>query len=243
MLVLTFSVLSNMRHFDVPFAQKDQAKALGARFDFTLKHWYAPTTEVERALLEYGFNPATALPVLVYPGEDRTFGGKNLYIDLVPRSCWFTNVRSCVSKEDWNRISRGVRLRSGQCEVCNHKAVPQAGDCLEAHERFLFVGCVQKKLVRLVCLCRRCHEATHYGLARIKGRETEAHEQLAKVNGWSMDSLDEHVCDAFSVWEKRSARRWDLDVSLIEGAGFAVRVPQAKDRNGLADAGVVATRG
>jgi hypothetical protein len=33
-------------------------------------------------------------PILL-PGEDRSFG-TNLFVDLVPSSCWFTNARSCV---------------------------------------------------------------------------------------------------------------------------------------------------
>jgi hypothetical protein len=31
----------------------------------------------------------------VLGGEDRSFGG-GLFVDLIPDSCWFTNVRSCV---------------------------------------------------------------------------------------------------------------------------------------------------
>lgn len=35
----------------------------------------------------------------VLAGEDRTFG-EGLFVDLVPRTCWFTNVRSAVSAQD-----------------------------------------------------------------------------------------------------------------------------------------------
>ena len=36
-------------YFNVPFAQKDQAKALGMRFDGERKAWFAPSPEVAQA--------------------------------------------------------------------------------------------------------------------------------------------------------------------------------------------------
>lgn len=42
-----------------------------------------------------------------------------LTIELVPQTCWFSNVRDQVSGEDWDRIRRQIYKRSGQCcEVC-----------------------------------------------------------------------------------------------------------------------------
>lgn len=32
--------------------------------------------------------------------EDRSFGNLTSYVDLVPSSCWFTNIRYCVRPED-----------------------------------------------------------------------------------------------------------------------------------------------
>jgi len=34
------------------------------------------------------------------PREDRTFDD-GLFVDLIPTSCGFTNVRTCVSPADW----------------------------------------------------------------------------------------------------------------------------------------------
>ena len=65
------------------------------------------------------------------PGEDRTFGA-GLFVDMVPRSCWFTNVRSCVSQQDWERLRRMVTVRAGQrCEVCGAAPDRAAGGRLE----------------------------------------------------------------------------------------------------------------
>src|SRR5215831_6639908 len=95
---------------DVPFAEKDEAKALGARWDPKARSWYAPP---DRSAAVARWTP---LPDLL-PGEDREFGS-GLFVDLVPSSCWFTNVRSCISEQDWERLRRMIVSRAGQrCEV------------------------------------------------------------------------------------------------------------------------------
>ncbi|WP_234363643.1 DUF5710 domain-containing protein [Streptomyces sp. TN58] len=88
---------------DVPYAEKDQAKAAGARWDPAVKGWYAPCKGM--TVLE----PWAAAPDVsdLLPGEDRTLGG-GLFVDLVPSSCWFTSVRSCVTPWDWERLRRMI---------------------------------------------------------------------------------------------------------------------------------------
>ena len=46
-------------------------------------------------------------------GEDRDFGGNELFIDLVPRSCWFTSIRSSIVKSDWDRLRKYIFSRAG----------------------------------------------------------------------------------------------------------------------------------
>ena len=67
---------------DVPYAEKDDAKALGARWDPSAKRWHAPPGTAAR-LARW-----TALPEIpeLLPGEDRQFGS-GLFVDLVPASC------------------------------------------------------------------------------------------------------------------------------------------------------------
>jgi hypothetical protein len=99
---------------EVPFAEKDAAKAAGARWDWAMRAWYAPRTGMTGLHRWVGRAP---LPDLL-PGEDRSFGD-GLFVDLIPDSCWFTNVRSCVDERDWDRIKRMVRRRArDRCEVC-----------------------------------------------------------------------------------------------------------------------------
>jgi hypothetical protein len=58
------------------------------------------------------------------------------------------------------------------------------------------------------------------------GREGEAIGQLLAVTGWVPERAAEHVAVAFEVWEARSRRVWELDLSMLTGAGIAVRRPE-----------------
>ena len=86
--------MSDRIWLDVPFSQKDPAKAADARWDPVARRWYAPRPGIT------GLAPWLAKPPVpqLLPGEDRTLG-TGLFVDLVPQTCWFTNVRSCVSEQ------------------------------------------------------------------------------------------------------------------------------------------------
>jgi hypothetical protein len=146
------------------------------------------------------------LPVLL-PGEDRGFGG-GLFVDLVPASCWFTNVRTCVSAADWGRLRWMVYDRAGQrCEACGHGADSAAGRRMEAHERWAYGDAAGvQRLARLICLCSRCHAVTHFGLTALRGREDWALGHLQAVTGLDLERAVAHVDAAFALWARRSAR-------------------------------------
>ena len=195
---------------DVPFAEKEAAKAAGARWDPAARLWYAsaPSEQVRRWI---------RVPDPL-PGEDRQFGA-GLFVDLIPESCWFTNVRSCVAPADWDRLRQMVYRRAGhQCEICGSKVQ------MEAHERWAFDNATRTQcLVRLICLCRACHAATHFGLAQLQGRGQQARAHLMTVNSWTASQVDDHIGAAFMLWRHRSQFGWDLDLSILTAAGIALR--------------------
>jgi hypothetical protein len=217
---------------DVPFGEKNEAKALGARWDPDARRWYAPRPGIA------GLERWAALPDVpdLLPGEDRSFG-EGLFVDLVPSSCWFTNVRSCVSERDWERLRRMITGRAGrQCEVCGQSEDRSAGRWLEAHERWAYDDAAHvQSLRRLICLCTDCHTVTHFGLATIQGRDTQALRHLRTVTGLS--ARDAHVLieAAFELWHQRSRLDWALDLGILTGAGVTVRrPPAASERAGTA---------
>jgi len=219
---------------DVLFEEKDEAKAAGARYDPATKCWYAPRAGIPE-LERWALRPP--IPTLL-PGEDRSFG-TGLFVDLVPSSCWFTNVRSCVDKRDWNRLRTMIYSRAGNlCEACGASRDNQTSRYLEAHERWDYDDATATQtLRRLICLCTACHSATHYGLARIRGKSSEASAHLRAVTGLSTPSINRHIDGAFATWKRRSGHAWTLDLSMLTDAGIRLAPPpDAADRGKIAHA-------
>lgn len=217
---------------DVPYAQKDQAKVLGARWDPEVKRWYAPRPDMT------ALQPWAALPDVpdLLPGENRLFGS-GLFVDLVPSSCWFTNVRSCVDQRDWERLRRMITGRAAhRCEICGASEDREMRRWLEAHERWAYDDVTRvQSLRRLVCLCTDCHTATHFGLALIKGNDAAALAHLCAVTGMSAREAQNHIDGAFAVWRGRSSVNWTLDLRILTDAGITLAPPpKAADRTQVA---------
>lgn len=232
-------------YLTVPFGEKEEAKMLGARWDKAAKSWFAPYGEKElldrwpvnsaamngnitnktfetvstpsKSMDDKSSRDATTGILSELVGEDRTFGGNKLFVDLIPSTCWFTNVRSCIDPNDWNRLRKLVYERANnRCECCGSASIINTPTQLEAHERWEYDDKWKaQRLKRIIALCRSCHEATHMGLAENRGRGKEAKEHLMRVNQFTKEECDQHVDEAFSVWLSRAGFDWDLDLSLM----------------------------
>ena len=235
-------------YIDVPFSEKDAAKAMGARWDNTRKLWFIPAAlhQQDRGQLLLHFPiievdrppgiPEVVTPDFAFPGENRQYCGYlngNLYVDMVPSTCWFTNIRSAVAPHHWSAVRVAIIARAGnRCECCGSPPLPRKTEegvkrgSLECHERWAFhePSGVQT-LKRLIALCSACHEATHYGLAEMQGRGPQAREHLMAVNRWTSAQVDAHIAVALALWERRSSRTWTLDIQIIERAGIATTGP------------------
>ena len=208
-------------YLEVPFEEKDEAKELGAKWDPEIRKWYAP--DMESLLFEkWKINTD---PVILL-GEDRNYGGNKLFIDLIPNTCWFTNVRSCVHPKDWDRLRKYVYERVNYiCEGCNIDT-QNSNIILEAHERWDYNEETQtQKLVRIVALCRNCHESTHIGLAGLNGKGYEAKEHIKKVRKFTEQEYQKHENDAFEIWRRRNTIHWELDLSLITSNNIKLSKP------------------
>lgn len=211
------------RHWlDVPYAEKDEAKAAGARWDSGARRWFALRPGVPELRR---WAPVPPLPELL-PGEDRSFGS-GLFVDLVPSSCWFTNVRSAVAHQDWDRLHRMITGRSGRrCEICGLGENRSRERWLEAHERWDYDDATSTQtLRRLISVCSSCHRSTHYGLATVTGRAEEAFAHLRRVTGMTVAEADAHIDAAYQLWVARSQRDWTLDLSVLTSAGIRLAPP------------------
>lgn len=147
-----------------------------------------------------------------------------LTIELVPQTCWFSNVRDHVSSATWDKLRRHTYRQAGyRCEICGGKGEKHPVEC---HEIWHYDDAAkQQTLVGLIALCPSCHQVKHIGLATIKGKRQEATQHLANVNHWSQEETEQYIDLAFQVWQERSLSEWTFDLSwLQENFGLDIKV-------------------
>lgn len=151
---------------------------------------------------------------------------QKLTIELVPSSCWFSNVRDHVTKAEWDRIRRqAYRGAAYVCQVCGGRGEKWSVECHEVWE-YDDKNHVQK-LVGVVALCPDCHRVKHIGYASISGFGAAAQAHLAKVNSWDDRTAQSYIASAFSVWQRRSGFDWKLDLSWLQSS-FGIVVQEKR---------------
>ena len=105
-----------------------------------------------------------------------------LNFELVPDSCWYSNLRS-IMPDKWKIIRKNAVARAGgRCMICGAPS-PR----LEAHERWEYdeQHAVQR-LKDVVAVCPACHAVIHYGRTSLKGdlRAAEDHFMQAIAAGY-----------------------------------------------------------
>lgn len=151
-----------------------------------------------------------------------------LTIELVPRSCWFDNVRSAVSSSDWAKLRKNTAKNAGwRCQICGGKGPQWPVEC---HEIWHYDDSNQQQtLVGLTSLCPSCHEVKHMGFSELRGKKEEAIAHLALVNGWSLNGAFDYVDEAFALWRKRSEHAWQLDISWLATQGISLKTEAKKE--------------
>jgi hypothetical protein len=152
-----------------------------------------------------------------------------LTVELVPRTCWFSNLRSELSKDEWDRLRQPVFERAGRrCDVCGQRGTAHPVECHEVWE-YDDEEHIQH-LAGLVALCPACHEAKHIGHASTVGRAGQARAHLTRVNGWSMDMVELYLESVFEQWSRRSQHEWSLDLSWLRRFGIEISPKRAEER-------------
>ena len=145
-----------------------------------------------------------------------------LEIELVPKTCWFSNVRDHVGAADWDALRKPVFAKAGRaCEICGGRGPKWPVEC---HETWRYGDkSLTQTLEGLSALCPSCHQVKHIGLANLRGRGGAAEAHLAKVNGWTRAECGRHIRAAFETWAARSEHQWSLDLSWLEKVGIHVK--------------------
>ncbi len=137
-----------------------------------------------------------------------------LNFELVPDSCWYSNLRSILSPAQWDYIRKDAYARAnGRCMICGAPSKR-----LEAHERWEYdeKNAVQK-LVDVIAVCRSCHEVIHIGRTQLLGGEERASEHFMKVNGCSYSEYRRALGRANEEHRRRNlVPEWKLDLTYLK---------------------------
>lgn len=103
-----------------------------------------------------------------------------LKFELVPDGCWGYNLRTVLSKKQWDFLKSYAKEKSGgKCAICGAKT-----NRLEAHERWSYDASTHtQKLVDIIAVCKDCHSVIHISRTQLVGGEERAEKHFMKVNG------------------------------------------------------------
>ncbi|MBD5631651.1 MAG: HNH endonuclease [Clostridia bacterium] len=136
-----------------------------------------------------------------------------LNFELVPDSCWYSNLRSILSPAQWDVVRKDAYARAnGKCVICGRECKR-----LEAHEQWEYDEAARvQKLKDVIAVCRDCHEVIHIGRTSLMGREKEASEHFMKVNGCNYAEYRKALGEANEAHRRRNlVPEWKLDLTYL----------------------------
>ncbi len=139
---------------------------------------------------------------------------KKLQFELVPDGCWYSNLRSILSKKQWDFLKAEAKQRAnGKCMICGEKTTR-----LEAHEKWSYdEQTATQKLEDIVAVCKDCHSVIHIGLTQLKGNEELAEKHYMKVNNCSYADYRKELGIANEIHKRRNQiSEWKLDLSYLK---------------------------
>lgn len=136
-----------------------------------------------------------------------------LNFELVPDSCWYSNLRSILSPKMWDIVRKDAYARAGgKCMICG------AAGRLEAHEQWEYDE--EKKIQKLktvIAVCKSCHEVIHIGRTSLLGGEERAAAHFMKVNGVSYAEYRAELGKANLEHARRNkVSEWALDLGYLK---------------------------
>lgn len=141
-----------------------------------------------------------------------------LTIELVPKTCFYSNVRSNLPDKEWDRLRKiSYENANKVCEICGDNGKNQGyRHEVECHEIWEYDDSNKiQKLDGLISLCPRCHQVKHFGRTSAIGKQAEAFKHMEKVNNWNHKQCIEYAAKCFDVWLERSKHKWKLDIKIL----------------------------
>lgn len=141
-----------------------------------------------------------------------------LTVELVPRTCFGSNVRTLFANKYWDKLRKQSYEKAGhKCEICGATGKEQGyRHNVECHEIWDYNDETKvQKLVGLISLCPKCHQVKHFGRASAIGKQPEAFKHMEKVNGWNHKQCVAHVGEVMMKWLERSGAKWSIDLGIL----------------------------
>ena len=147
---------------------------------------------------------------------------RKLTFETVPEECWYSNLRSALSAEQWDIVRKDAYRRYRyRCAICG------ASGRMEAHEKWSYdISSAVQKLEDVIALCHACHQVKHISRTQLMGKGAEAEEHYMRVNGCTqseyhadLQALNEHYRALNAV------ENWITDLTFLrEKYGFLLRI-------------------
>lgn len=136
-----------------------------------------------------------------------------LNFELVPDGCWYSNLRTCLKKSQWDILRKNAYAKAeGKCCICKAKT-----SRLEAHERWSYnMQTKVQKLEEIIAVCHLCHSVIHIGRTQLIGDEEKAIKHFIKVNKCSYVDYRKALGEANELHKKRNEIEWMLDASILK---------------------------
>ena len=136
-----------------------------------------------------------------------------LDFELVPDGCWYSNLRSLLSKAQWDVVRREAYSRAnGRCMICGRPATR-----LEAHEKWSYdIATATQKLEDVIAVCHACHSVIHIGRTQLLGNEDMAIKHFMKVNACTYADYIKALGKANDTHRKlNEVGEWKLDLRYL----------------------------
>ena len=137
-----------------------------------------------------------------------------LNFELVPDSCWYSNLRSMLKPKDWDIVRKTAYSEAnGKCMICGRPAKR-----LEAHEQWSYdMETETQKLERVIAICHDCHSVIHIGRTQLIGEEERAIAHFCKVNNCSYADYRKALGEANELHRQRNqVGEWKLDLRYLQ---------------------------
>jgi hypothetical protein len=144
-----------------------------------------------------------------------------LEIELVPSPLWYTNVRTLVSRSQWDVIRKRTYSRAYDlCQICGGVGPRHPVEC---HEIWSYNDTQNvQTLTGMIALCPACHQVKHFGFAQVRGKEDSALKHLMKINGFTKNQAEKYINKALLQWIGRSKKSWTVNLSHLSEYGIDV---------------------